>query len=257
MFARTRVRAETSLMTIIAIFTMMTHFCVRGGAEALSSGSPAISSTVVTDIPPLVDVPVWSMATLNNDSDNKSKATTNMNLLTYATPVSIRPNRLYALGLYKATQSRDNFLREKSCILQLLSESNEKHIECVRLLGGTSGKEICKEEDLASVHGIELEELACDDDSETQEDLPKVLPGCVRYLKLSMVGEEVIDYDGGERSHDVVICKVDKMWTSSTLASDSGEATSGENGNDYLSTGRLRDLGLITEQGRIAPLPDE
>ena len=250
-------RVHSSSMVIIAIVMILSNFCVRGGAEALSSGSPAITSTVLTDSPPLVDVPVWSMATLNEDGDEKSKATTNMNLLTYATPVSIRPNRLYALGLYKATKSRDNFLREKTCILQLLSESNEKHIECVRLLGGTSGKDVSKEKDLTSVHGIELQELARDDDTEPQEDLPKVLPGCVRYLKLSMVGGEVIDYDGGDSSHDVVICKVEKMWTSSTLTSDSGEATSGDCGNDYLSTGTLRELGLITEQGRIAPLPDE
>ncbi len=257
MFAKTKMSVQSSLMVIIPIVMMISNFCVRGGAEALSSGSPATTSTVVTDSPPLVDVPVWSMATKNDDGDEKSKATTNMNLLTYATPVSISPNRLYALGLYKATKSRDNFLREKTCILQLLSESNEKHIECVRLLGGTSGKDVSKEQDLASVHGIELQELACYDDAEAQEDLPKVLPGCVRYLKLSMVGGELTEYDGGESSHDIVICKVEKMWTSSNLTSDSGEATSEDSGNDCLSTGKLRELGLITEQGRIAPPTDE
>lgn len=199
------------------------------------------------------------MATLNDDAGDGQgesitgpKATTNMNLLTYATPVSIRPNRLYALGLYKETKSRDNFLREKTCVLQLLSASDEKHIKCVRLLGGTSGKDVSKEGELASVHGIELEELTCDG-GVGEKGLPKVLPGCVRYLQLSMVGDGVTDYDGGESSHDVVICKVDRMWTSSGSVSDSKV----NSGTDYLSTGRLRDLGLITEQGRIAPLPDE
>lgn len=254
-------RTITSVMVMnMAIATIVSLFCVRGVAEALASRSTANTNTIVTDIPPLVDVPVWSMATLNDDvgqGGEKSKATTNMNLLTYATPVSIRPNRLYALGLFKATQSRDNFLREKTCVLQLLSANIEKHIECVRLLGGTSGKNVSKEEDLASMYGIELQELACDDGEETREDLPKVLPGCVQYMKLSMVGDEVTDYDGEESSHDVVICKVDKMWTASSLASNSRERKSGNNNKDYLSTGRLRELGLITEQGRIAPLPEE
>jgi flavin reductase (DIM6/NTAB) family NADH-FMN oxidoreductase RutF len=256
------------MMVLVMAIVTASLFCSRIGAEALSAGSTASTTTVIIDVPPLVDVPVWSMATLNNDGgsgdghgDENPKATTNMNLLTYATPISIRPNRLYALGLYKETKSRDNFLREKTCVLQLLSASNEKHTECVRLLGGTSGKDVSKEDELASVHGIELQELAFNDGNDNgsgaeQERLPKVLPGCVRYLQLSMVGDGVTDYDGGESSHDVVICKVDKMWTSSS--SDSGEEQkSGNSGSDYLSTGRLRELGLITEQGRIVPMPEE
>jgi len=269
------------MMVMVMAVVTSSLCCGRGGVEALSAGPTATTTTAITDVPPLVDMPVWSMSTLNDDggdcdgngdgeeNENNTNAkthlsskTTNMNVLTYATPVSIRPNRLYALGLYKETKSRDNFLREKTCILQLLSASNDKHIECVRLLGGTSGKVVRKEDELASVYGIELQTLASDDDGdddddENQERLPKVLPGCVRYLQLSMVGDGVTDYDGGESSHDVVICKVDKMWTSS--ASDSGEHKSDDNNNDRncLSTGRLRELGLITEQGRIAPLPDE
>lgn len=256
MVTRTKTRTRKSTMiTIAAIATIVSLFCV----EALSAGPIAGTTTVVTDSPPLVDVPVWSMATLNDDGEDGDKATTNMNLLTYATPVAIRPNRMYALGLFKQTKSRDNFLREKTCILQLLSASNEQHIECIRLLGGTSGKDVSKEEEFASL-GIELQELASDDDDDDAEstppdELPKVLPGCVRYLQLTMVGDEVTEYDGGENCHDVVICRVDKMWTSSPLTSDSGEAQSA--GNDHLSTGMLRELGLITEQGRIAPLPEE
>ena len=276
MAMRIRTRTTTPMMVLMTAIVIVTAslLCGRSGAEALSAGSTA-STTLTTDVPPLVDVPVWSMATLNDDGgsgdgDENPKATTNMNLLTYATPVSIRPSRLYALGLYKETKSRDNFLREKTCVLQLLSAYNEKHIECVRLLGGTSGKDVSKEEELASVHGIDLQELASndgnDDDidnsgsgggAEQQQRLPKVLPGCVRYLQLSMVGDGVTDYDGGESSHDVVICKVDKMWTSSSLGFDEEQKSENSAGSDYLSTGRLRELGLITEQGRIAPMPEE
>ena len=268
----TRITITTSTMVTMAIVTT-SIFCNSGQrcAEALSAGPTKTKTATAispTDIPPLVDVPVWSMATRNNDGDNdvsnnnsSSNSTTNMNLLTYATPVSIRPSRLYALGLYKETKSRDNFLREKTCVLQLL---HEKHIGCVRLLGGASGKVVSKEERLASEHGIELEELTLEGNGDGDGELPKVLPGCVRYLQLSMVGDSVTDYDGGESSHDVVICKVDKMWTSSDSCEDTDSGGGGDtdadtdtDGGDYLSTGRLRELGLITEQGRIAPLPDE
>jgi len=243
---------------IVMVIATALLFCIRGGAEAFSAEPSAKTAIVATDVPPLLDVPVWSMATLNDDTNDNEKpaagATTNMNLLTYATPVSIRPNRLYALGLYKETKSRENFLREKTCILQLLSASNEKHVEIVRLLGGTSGKDVSKEDELSSAHGIDLRELPAE--KGVQGGLPKVLPGCVRYLQLSMVGDEIGDYDGGESSHDVVICKVDKTWTSSEL--NSGEKDGNcDNGGDHLSTGWLRELGLITEQGRIAPLPTD
>jgi len=236
---------------------------------------------VETEVPPLLNVPVWSMATLNGDNDDhdgcntnvdnesevharSSRRTTNMNLLTYATPVSIRPYRLYALGLYKETKSRNNFLREKTCVLQLLSED---HISCVRLLGGMSGKDVHKEDELSSVHGIELQDLTAaaaakgnGDDVDvpvTDADggeLPKVLPGCVRYLKLSMLGDNAIDCnDGGEGSHDVVLCRVDKMWTSTTTATTATGVQANQKLPHSLMTDRLRELGLITEQGRIAP----
>jgi len=244
------------MLLLVAISATASLCRGRGVAQALSAGYVASGSIESTDSPPLVDVPVWSMATMNDDG-----TTTNMNLLTYATPVSIRPTRLYALGLYKGTLSRDNFLRDKTCILQLLSASDEKHVECVRLLGGSSGNDLSKEDELSSVHGIELQVLDGSDDDKNQP-LPKVLPGCVRYLQLSMVGDEVTDYDGGESSHDVVICKVDKMWT--TKATPQGLESDGQLNSDggthdeeHLSTRQLRKLGLITEQGRIAPLPEE
>ena len=291
--------SSTIVMIVTMIVMMMMALSQIQGADALSAGPVTATAIVSTDIAPLVDVPVWSMATLNDDDDdyedeNKTRTTTairtrttNMNLITYATPVSIRPNRLYALGLYKQTKSRDNFLREKTCVLQLLSDTKE-HISCVKLLGGTSGKDVNKEDALSSIHGIELQDLVLsgdDDDDDNnngggggqQEVLPKVLPGCVRYLKLSLVGEEdIVDYDGGESSHDVVICKVDKMWTSSSTSTSTsmtekdenenenenevekqGKEKNNNNNNDYLSTGRLRELGLITEQGRIASTSDE
>lgn len=174
-----------------------------------------------TTVPPLLDVPTYSMSTLNEDG------TTNMNILTYATPVSVRPDRVWSLGLYKETLSFQNFQRTRSCVLQLLTE---KHIPLVKLLGGTSGREVNKQEECEKL-GAGWGDLPTGD-----KEAPLVLPDCTYYLKLSAVGELV---DCG--SHSVAICRVDEMLVSNDEAR-----------TEYVSTARLRDLGIITEQGRAA-----
>ncbi|OEU17887.1 hypothetical protein FRACYDRAFT_238316 [Fragilariopsis cylindrus CCMP1102] len=269
--------------------TVMVVVLVEGLSTSSTSSNTKKSTTIIyssTDIPPLVDVPVWSMATLNNDASNENTTrtttrTTNMNIITYVTPISIRPNRLYAVGLFKKTLSRENFLREKTCILQLLCDDEEQnHISCVvKVLGGQSGYDIQKQNVLQESfnnndHGSidELQDLTSSVSS-SEEILPKVLPGCVQYLKLSLVGNEIIEYDNanedGEEessSHDIVICKVDEMWTTTSTSTSSSSVDDEEEvvelegapkkqqqkQQKYLSTGRLRELGIITEQGRIA-----
>ena len=287
---RARPKMLTPAMMLLVVSGIVATALLPCYADAFSANNNnnnknpigSASEIRVTDVPPLLDVPVWSMATLNDDGGGGeftagattiTTTTTNMNLLTYATPVSIRPHRLYALGLFRDTLTRDNFLREKTCVLQLLSED---HVPLARLLGGTSGREgpnnsssssssssSNKEDVLADVHGIELQRLPCDDGDGGDPRLPRVLPGCPRYLQLSLVGDVVpTTEEGGDgddesppSSHDVVICRVDRTWT----ASEAGAASAGndDDGVGHLSTGRLRELGLITAQGRIAPLPDD
>mmetsp|Transcript_3725 Transcript_3725/g.9007 ORF Transcript_3725/g.9007 Transcript_3725/m.9007 type:complete len:323 (+) Transcript_3725:152-1120(+) len=270
----------TKILSILATIAAIQSASHTIAAEAFSASTTSASTTsIVTDVPPLIDVPVWSMATLNDfddDEDNdeyeyedgkensepigkrRRRRTTNANILTYATPVSIRPERLYALGLYKPTRSRENLLRERTCVLQLLTED---HVPCVRLLGGTSGADLCKEDTLGDL-GVELQELSGSngydkgDEGSESNDLPRVLPGCVRYLHLTVVGDGPIECadGGGEASHDVVLCRVQKMWTSASTSSATGEEVPSEQQKrTHLSTGRLRELGIITEQGRIAP----
>lgn len=43
----------------------------------------------------------------------------NMNVVTFATPVSLSPRRLWVVSLYKHTLSRENFEREDGGILQV------------------------------------------------------------------------------------------------------------------------------------------
>lgn len=185
---------------------------------------PVVLPASVTEIPPLLDVPTYSMATTNEDG------TTNMNILTYATPVSVRPDRVWAIGLYKDTLSYENFCRERSCILQLLKDD---HIPLVKLLGGSSGSLVDKRQGCEALGFV----WAILSKNEVEEGCsPLTLPKCAYYLKLSAVGEMI---DCG--SHKVAICKTDNMFVS-----DEDTKT------DYLSTARLRELGIITEQGRIA-----
>ena len=174
-----------------------------------------VASLQITTIPPLLNVPTYSLATLNEDG------TTNLNIVTYATPVSASPQRVWGLGLFKETLSYENFARTRSCVLQLLTEH---HIPLVKLLGGTSGRNVNKIDECSKLGFSCIEKLG---------EL-YLLPGCKYYLDLSSIAELV---DAG--SHSVAVCQV-----SALLVPD--HDTKG-----YLSTAKLRELGIINEQGRI------
>jgi flavin reductase (DIM6/NTAB) family NADH-FMN oxidoreductase RutF len=172
----------------------------------------------ITTVPPLLDVPTYSIATLNHDGS------TNMNILTYATPVGVEPHRVWALGLFKGTLSHENFLRTKKCILQLLGE---EHVAVIRILGGMSGRDISK--------GAECSKQSFDWQQYDAAEM-KLLPRCLYYIKLSCIGD-ILDVG----NHDVALCRVEEMFIPNDI---------GINPN-YLSTGKLRKLGIINEKGRI------
>lgn len=179
-----------------------------------------------TTTPPLLDVPTYSLATLNKDG------TTNMNILTYATPVSVQPNRVWSLGIYRETLTEENLLRKPFGVLQLLTD---KHIELVSILGGNSGRDMDKKEACERL-GFEWVESG-------NFDGIQVLPGCASYLHMTIQGGLL---DAG--SHLIIpYCQVEAMFT-------------GENAvetRNHLKTGKLRDLGIITDQGRVANMqPD-
>jgi hypothetical protein len=87
-----------------------------------------VASFERTTTPPLLDSPTYSLATLNLDGS------TNHNILTYATPLSVTPLRVWSIGLFKGTRSEENFQRTGMAVLQLL---REPHAKLVQLLGGT------------------------------------------------------------------------------------------------------------------------
>jgi len=180
----------------------------------------------VTPTPPLLDVPTYSLATLNPDG-----TTTGMNILTYASPVSVQPDRVWAIGLYKGTQAHENFSARKEGVLQMLTESQSS---LVQLLGGCSGRDVCKEEECKKL-GHEWVSL--------DESLPHVLPKCSHYLSLILQGDLI---DAG--SHDIAICRVDSIMVENVETPR----------DNNLSTALLRKMGIITEQGRVSePWPVE
>ncbi len=174
-----------------------------------------------TSNPPQLDVPTYSLATFNRDG------TTNMNIITYATPVSSSPNRVWSLGVYRETLTEENLLRKPVAVLQLLTT---EHVPLIDILGGKSGRDVNKKEACSKV-GFTW--LHCDEFQGLD-----VIPGCASYLFLTVQGGLL---DAG--SHLIVpFCQVESMYTSGDDMTSSA----------HLKTSRLRDLGVITEQGRVA-----
>ena len=180
-------------------------------------------SVVLTrlEAPPVLNSPVYSLATTTNEGR------TNMNILTYATPCGVSP-RLWAVSLFRKTQTHKNFMREGAGVLQLLSR---EHAQLVHSLGGLSGDDIDKASACAKA-GFAWLDLE-------QSHNEQILPGCVAYLRLVQVGEPI---DAGE--HDLVVCRVESF----ALADSPPPQYA-------LSSAHLRAAGLITDKGRaVAPI---
>ena len=181
-----------------------------------------------TEAPPVLNSPVYSLATLNADG------TTNMQIVTYATPVGIGP-RTWAISLYRPTLTHANWLKRKSGVLQLLCEA---HAPLVYALGGRSGRDDDKPAVCAASGFAWMDPPSAWGGAEAGESQEQLLSGCATYLRLVQVGELT---SAGE--HDVAICRVEGM-----LAPPDGEA--GTTMADALSSARLRELGLITDRGK-------
>lgn len=210
-----------------------------------NSSCAAAYSYQATTIPPLIDVPTWSLSTKTSSNNDDTDAISTMNILTYASPVAIQPYRMWSISLYKGTLSHENFVKERRGILQLLRDDDidgGKHGALIRVLGGSSGRDVDKET-VCKELGFPWQTLECKGESKVNdgndENWPKVLPHCVYYLKLELVGEMI---DCG--SHDVALCRVVDMVMT----------TDDENTNDelnYISTRELRKMDVISELGRI------
>ena len=195
-------------------------------------------------------MPTFSLSTKtgNNDDDD---AVSTMNILTYASPVAIQPYRMWSISLYKGTLSHENFAKEKRGILQLLRPEHAlckvddidggRHGSLIRVLGGSSGRDVDKET-ICEQLGFSWQRLECKGESKAndEDNWPKVLPHCVYYLKLELVGEMI---DCG--SHDVALCRVVEMVTTDEQPTNTNDEL------NYISTRKLREMDIISELGRI------
>lgn len=172
---------------------------------------------------PVQDSAVWSLATLNRDGS------TNMNIMTYAYPVSIKPQPLWALSLYQDTLSYENFIREGWGALQLLSQ---RHQDIVDLLGNTSGYYKNKIEELKT-KGFQLETV--DLSMYTRPNKPlslELLSDALYCLQVEQGDNDIIS--AGD--HDVMLCNIVKV-----LESQDKNVLS----VPRLTTGYLRQIGLL------------
>ena len=85
--------------------------------------------------PPPISMPVWSLACPCSKDTNGN---TSMNIVTFATPVSVAPPKLWIVSLYTNTMTRDCCLESRVGVLQLLTPSMS---QVVPLLGKRSGYE--------------------------------------------------------------------------------------------------------------------
>jgi len=193
--------------------------------QYFTTGSALNTKFVSTVVQPLLDVPTYSLAT------SSGSGRTAMNILTYATPVSSKPQRMWCISLFKGTQSHENFSREKCGVLQLLSPV---HSNIVKLLGGSSSRDVNKE-DACEALGQKLIEY---------DSGIKLLPNCVGYLRLVQVGTAI---DCG--AHDLVICVVEDMFFEKSTHNCT--LTESWTFPRLLSTSSLRTLGIINDVGRV------
>ena len=151
-------RSFLLLRYIVLVLLLVVTFCARcipaRGAAALlgketilafaSKSNDGTKSPIPP--PPPISMPVWSLASPSRLVDtatttsSSSSATTaaSMNIITFATPVSVAPPKLWAVSLYYNTLTKDSFCESKRAVLQLLKP---RHKHLVPVLGKRSGYE--------------------------------------------------------------------------------------------------------------------
>ncbi|CAM9351394.1 unnamed protein product [Ectocarpus sp. 6 AP-2014] len=179
------------------------------GGEA---GDRALPSLTKHHAPPALSVPVFSLATVNEDGS------TNMNIVTYASPVGIEPERLWMVSLFKSTLSYENFIREGWGVLQLLQRN---HAPLVPILGQSGGRDTDKAGRCAE-QAFPWDEPSCMNVA--------IIPGCGSYVTLHMVSKQ----SAGD--HDAIICRIGDIF---------GPDKDASSWLEVLESGHLREAGII------------
>jgi flavin reductase (DIM6/NTAB) family NADH-FMN oxidoreductase RutF len=130
--------------------------------------------------PPPISMPVWSLATPSIEAD-KGSPRTSMNVVTFATAVSVAIPKLWVVSLYYDTLTKDSFCEKGTGVLQLLRPSQKV---LVPVLGKRSGYEqdFDKKEECSKLgfNWIRSSWIA------GKEGLVDLLPDCACYIALRL-----------------------------------------------------------------------
>lgn len=207
----------------------------RRGAISTIAGGACMALEKADPLPPTLSSPVFSLATLNDDGS------TNMNILTYAVPVGIRPSRKWIISLWQGTLSHENFAKRRKGVLQLL---RRQHMPLVKILGKQSGRaegvdkmKLCAEAGFEWSHLLETQEKR-----EMFEKHTLLLPNCAAYYTLSFPLDQ--DYqNAGE--HDAVMCDLQNVYTEQGGKAIEAEREGEEAEDIVMYTAWLRSKGVI------------
>jgi flavin reductase (DIM6/NTAB) family NADH-FMN oxidoreductase RutF len=134
--------------------------------------------------------PVYSLSTLNQDGSP------NMNICTYAIPVSMKP-KLYVVAVYFNTRTLENIERNSEFLLQILSSDNNN---AITPLGRKSA--------------LKYNKLPFITKNAVMIDGYAVLNNCIGYLTLTV--DKWLDHGTGD--HKLALCSV---VCSKTLSAES------------------------------------
>lgn len=193
--------------------------CPISRVHRLAATKETSSATPIPPPPPL-SMPVWSLAAprtplRRGDSSTKESSSdtcaTSMNIVTFASAVSVATPKYWMISLYYDTLTKDSFCEAGEGVLQLLTPSH-KHL--VPVLGKRSGYEqgyskskACQS---AGVPWVKCEDFVTgkmlkDEDQDHDDKECKaiwLLPRCATYLHVRL--ESTVD--AGD--HLVTICKL-------------------------------------------------
>ena len=206
-------------------------------------------------------------STQDNDDDDDDDYDGSMNIVTFATLVSVQP-KLYMISLYHGTKTRDSFFKNQHGILQLL-DKRQKNL--VPLLGKRSGYEegyqkhaACRDGGYSwgtvrvpvhSSHLFATEDLDNDDangkdatcDRIRHFDGIRVLPKCQSYIAVKLIQT----MEAGD--HEMALCEVVGVgeWDDSrecvvnVSVGEDGSGTAAKDETHVLYTGYLRKEGIL------------
>lgn len=194
---------------------------------------------------PKLDTPVWSLSTLNDDGES------NLNIVTYVSPMGRRPKYYYALSLYRTTLSYQNFCKHGWGILSLLDDTTDAEV-IVPLLGKQSGRDVAKVQTLRD-KGISVEKMDWSklpnlhghiQTSSSYQTCPPPLHTVAStrsVLGIKRIPNQPPLFCG---DHDLFLCEITDHY-SKDQSSSSSSSSSSPSPSQALSTRTLRQLNLI------------